>query len=111
MAPAGNDDIPDYEELAIFETEIAEKVAPKGVMRGTTAAACAARSEKGACSASAPIQKRRQAWIHLLKQPFAGRPSTVLAGLARLPPRWQTQRPNSSVQLSRISVRTRRAGE
>lgn len=39
LAPAGKDDIPDYEELATFETEIAKNGAPEGVMRGTTAIA------------------------------------------------------------------------
>lgn len=34
-----NEDVPDYESLAIYKTEIAEKGAPKGVMRGTTAIA------------------------------------------------------------------------
>jgi putative intracellular protease/amidase len=39
LAPAGKRNIPDYEELAVFETEIAENGASPGVMRGTTAAA------------------------------------------------------------------------
>jgi glutamine amidotransferase-like uncharacterized protein len=39
LAPAGNPDIPDYEPLALYETEIAKKGAPTGVMIGTTAAA------------------------------------------------------------------------
>jgi hypothetical protein len=39
LAPGNKSDIPDYEPLAVFETEIAEKGAPKGVMKGTTAAA------------------------------------------------------------------------
>lgn len=37
LAPAHNPDIPDYEGLATFETEIARNGAPKGVMRGSTA--------------------------------------------------------------------------
>lgn len=39
LAPAGNDEIPDYDPLAVYETEIAKKGAPTGVMKGTTAAA------------------------------------------------------------------------
>lgn len=39
LAPAGNDDIEDYEELAKYETEIAKRGAPTGVMKGTTAIA------------------------------------------------------------------------
>jgi len=39
LAPAGRDDIPDYQLLASYETEIAEKGAPHGVMQGTTAIA------------------------------------------------------------------------
>jgi len=39
LAPAGKDDIPDYEELATFATEIAKNGAPEGVMRGSTALA------------------------------------------------------------------------
>lgn len=39
LAPAHDPDVPDYEELARFETEIARNGAPEGVMRGTTAIA------------------------------------------------------------------------
>ncbi len=39
LAPAGKDDIPDYEEVATFATEIAKNGAPEGVMRGSTALA------------------------------------------------------------------------
>ncbi|MEN8774946.1 MAG: N-formylglutamate amidohydrolase [Akkermansiaceae bacterium] len=39
LAPANNPDIPDYEAIATFKTEIAEKGAPPGVMPGTTAIA------------------------------------------------------------------------
>jgi putative intracellular protease/amidase len=39
LAPAGKPDIPDYEQLAVFETEMAKNGAPEGVMKGTTAAA------------------------------------------------------------------------
>jgi N-formylglutamate amidohydrolase/glutamine amidotransferase PdxT len=39
LAPGNNPDIPDYETLATFKTEIALNGAPKGVMLGTTAAA------------------------------------------------------------------------
>lgn len=39
LAPADKPEIPDYEPLALYETEIAKKGAPKGVMIGTTAVA------------------------------------------------------------------------
>jgi glutamine amidotransferase-like uncharacterized protein len=39
LAPAGKDDINDYELLASYETEIAKNGAPEGVMKGTTAIA------------------------------------------------------------------------
>jgi len=39
LAPGEKDDIPDYELLAAFETEIAKNGAPTGVMKGTTAIA------------------------------------------------------------------------
>jgi hypothetical protein len=39
LAPASNPDIPDYEPLATYKTEIALNGAPKGVMPGTTAVA------------------------------------------------------------------------
>ncbi len=39
LAPAGNADIADYETVAVFQTEIANNGAPKGVMKGTTAIA------------------------------------------------------------------------
>jgi hypothetical protein len=39
LAPAGKDEIPDYEPIATFETEIAKNGAPEGVMKGTTAVA------------------------------------------------------------------------
>jgi len=39
LAPGNRPEVPDYEELAAFQTEIAKKGAPTGVMIGTTAAA------------------------------------------------------------------------
>ncbi len=39
LAPGEKADLPDYEPLALFETEIAKKGAPTGVMKGTTAIA------------------------------------------------------------------------
>jgi len=39
LTPAGDPDVPDYEKLGTFETEIALKGASKGVMIGTTAIA------------------------------------------------------------------------
>lgn len=40
LAPAGKPEIPDYETLGTFATDIAKNGAPKGVMPGTTAIAC-----------------------------------------------------------------------
>lgn len=39
LAPANNPNIPDFDSLATFNTEIAKNGAPKGVMKGTTAIA------------------------------------------------------------------------
>jgi glutamine amidotransferase-like uncharacterized protein len=39
LGPAEREDIPDFESLATFETEIRENDAPEGVMKGTTAIA------------------------------------------------------------------------
>lgn len=39
LAPADDPEVPDYQPLATYATEIAEKEAPKGVMIGTTAIA------------------------------------------------------------------------
>lgn len=39
LAPKHDPAVPDYEELAVYRTEIAKKGAPKGVMPGTTAIA------------------------------------------------------------------------
>jgi len=39
LAPAGRKDLPAYTEVAKFNTEVAEKGAPHGVMQGTTALA------------------------------------------------------------------------
>ena len=41
LAPADQADLPAYQTLATYETEIAEKGAPAGVMKGTTALAAA----------------------------------------------------------------------
>ena len=40
LAPAGKADIPDYQTLGAYATEIAKNGAPQGVMPGTTAIAC-----------------------------------------------------------------------
>jgi len=42
LAPAGKSDLPPYTLVATFNTEVAEKGAPHGVMQGTTALASAA---------------------------------------------------------------------
>jgi glutamine amidotransferase-like uncharacterized protein len=41
LAPASNPDLPDYETLGTYDGEVAKNGAPKGVMKGTTAIACA----------------------------------------------------------------------
>lgn len=42
LAPAGNPELADYETLGTYNGEVAQKGAPKGVMKGTTAIAAAA---------------------------------------------------------------------
>ena len=39
LGPAGRSDLPAYIEVAKFDTEVAQKGAPHGVMQGTTALA------------------------------------------------------------------------
>ena len=39
LGPANHKDIPDFESLATFDTEIRKNDAPKGIMKGTTAIA------------------------------------------------------------------------
>jgi putative intracellular protease/amidase len=41
LAPASNPDLPDYQSLGTFDGEVVKNGAPKGVMKGTTAIACA----------------------------------------------------------------------
>jgi putative intracellular protease/amidase len=41
LAPAANPDLPDYRALGTFDGEVAKNGAPRGVMKGTTAIACA----------------------------------------------------------------------
>jgi putative intracellular protease/amidase len=41
LAPAGNPELADYQALGTFDGEVAKNGAPKGVMKGTTAIACA----------------------------------------------------------------------
>ena len=65
LAPAGNPDIDDYEPLAIYEGEIAEKGAPRGVMPGTTAIA-AGRHGNGRVICFSPHPERTPGWEKLL---------------------------------------------
>jgi glutamine amidotransferase-like uncharacterized protein len=53
LAPAEKKDINDYEQLASYETEIAKRGAPTGVMKGTTAIARASY-EKGRVQCFSP---------------------------------------------------------
>jgi hypothetical protein len=46
LAPANRPDIPDYKPLALYDTEIAKKGAPSGVMKGTTECSQPVSSEK-----------------------------------------------------------------
>lgn len=60
LAPYIMDDIPQYKELAIFNTEIAEKGAPSGVMIGTTAIAMGNYGNGKVISISPHFEKREE---------------------------------------------------
>lgn len=67
LAPAESPDLPDYEPLAHFATEIAEKGAPRGVMIGTTAAAAAPFGAGRVCCFSPHPEKLRDTYPLLLR--------------------------------------------
>jgi glutamine amidotransferase-like uncharacterized protein len=67
LAPAEKDDIPDYERIATFETEIAKNGAPEGVMKGTTAAARAPFG-KGRVFCYSPHPERTPGLDRLIEQ-------------------------------------------
>jgi glutamine amidotransferase-like uncharacterized protein len=60
LAPARDSKIPDFEVLATYETEIAKKGAPRGVMIGTPAIV-RGRFGKGRVLASSPHPEKTRA--------------------------------------------------
>jgi len=66
LAPADNPDIPDYDPVATFQTEIAQKGAPKGVMIGTTAIA-EGRFGKGRVICFSPHPELTEGLHHLIQ--------------------------------------------
>lgn len=65
LAPAENPEIDDYETLATYKGEIAEKGTPRGVMPGTTAIA-AGRHGAGRVICFSPHPERTPGWENLL---------------------------------------------
>jgi glutamine amidotransferase-like uncharacterized protein len=65
LAPAGKAEVPDYDGLAKFESEIAKNGAPKGVMPGCTAIA-AGTYEKGRVLCFSPHPERTEGRQQLL---------------------------------------------
>ncbi|MEX0610634.1 MAG: BPL-N domain-containing protein [Pirellulales bacterium] len=79
LAPGDKQELPDYELLAAFETEIAENGAPAGVMKGTTAIA---RGNLGkgrvVCFSPHPEKTRgRDAFLRAAIQWAAGQPQNA----------------------------------
>ena len=66
LAPGDSKDLPPFETLARYETEIAENGAPKGVMKGTTAIA-AGTFGKGRVLCFSPHPEKTDATHDLLK--------------------------------------------
>jgi glutamine amidotransferase-like uncharacterized protein len=65
LAPAGDPDVPDYQPLATYATEIAKKGAPTGVMIGTTAIA-SGTFQKGRVICFSPHPEKTEAlWGYL----------------------------------------------
>ena len=67
LAPAGRKDLPDYETMATYVTEIAKNGAPKGVMKGTSALV-RSRYGKGRIVAVSPhpedsLDRTLRAWV------------------------------------------------
>ena len=67
LAPYFMEDIPDYKELAVFNSEIAEKGAPSGVMIGTTAIAQSTYGNGKVISISPHFEKREEQRIFIRK--------------------------------------------
>lgn len=67
LAPGNDPEIPDYEPLALFETEIAKNGAPSGVMKGTTAVA-AGRYGDGKVVCFSPHPEKREETRGLLRK-------------------------------------------
>ncbi len=61
LARDSQPDLPSYTELAVYETEIAEKGAPQGVMKGTSAMVSAPFGN-GRVFLSSPTRSGRRAW-------------------------------------------------
>ncbi len=66
LARDSQTDLPSYTELAVFETEIAEKGAPRGVMKGTSAMVNAPFG-KGRVFISSPHPERTEGLDHIIR--------------------------------------------
>ncbi len=86
LAPANRPDIPDYKPLAVYETEIAKKGAPKGVMKGTTAVA-AGDFGKGRVFCFSPHPEKTQGLEPFLDHAIAWATQTKRAPVAEKKPR------------------------
>ena len=81
LAPADKPEVPDYEPLATFETEIAKNGAPEGVMKGTTAIA-AGSFGKGRVVCFSPHPEKTEGlgrFVHLAVRWVAGHGDMHLA--------------------------------
>ena len=67
LAPADNPNLPDYEDLAKFETGVAQNGAPSGVMRGCTAIA-SGTYHKGRVICFSPHPEQTKGLEHLLER-------------------------------------------
>jgi len=67
LAPAENPDLPDFDSLAKFETEIAKNGAPAGVMPGCTAIT-SSRFHKGRVFCFSPHPELTVGQEHLLRR-------------------------------------------
>jgi len=65
LAPAENPDVPDYDELAKFETEIARNGAPPGIMLGQTAIAAGVYAQ-GRVACFSPHPERTEGLTKML---------------------------------------------
>jgi len=90
LAPADNPDIPDYEVLASYESEIARNGAPKGVMIGTTAIA-RGRFGKGEVFCFSPHPEKTKALDSLLHQAIAAARAKRPPSTAEPLPAWSVE--------------------